>query len=178
MLAKKIIVNPYRQMKKYLLVLFSLLALAGCASNQPKPPQYETIWKPGAVVKDTAFNTETSKANFCALIALNSASIENSIEATQAATAGRGMQLQNRLIERVVPPGKYSATIRCQTVYAMPIQAIFSGSSSVEGKVEFSSQTGRTYAVKGILSEPNVSVWIEDTGLAQPVTEKVQDSRK
>jgi hypothetical protein len=125
----------------------------------------------GAVVRDSMRNLASGKAEICSLLAVDGKAVESSFTATEQATAGRGLQLQPRILGRNLPPGNYKADIECSTVFAAPVQSIFGERKSVRGVVLFSAVNGEEYVVQGNLEGSEAAVWIERHG--KPVTEKV-----
>lgn len=61
-----------------------------------------------------------------------------------------------------------------RTEYAAPILALTNAVYEVKGVVEISPEAGKTYVVKGGLSEDHSVVWIEDEATSQVVGRKVE----
>ena len=149
--------------------------LTGCAAPayQPVPPGYRGSI---ATLSDGGSSEGRMSARIFAVTEIDGNQIENSIEATNRASAGHGLSQAVKWIRREVLPQPMKVKLVGRTVAAAPIVGIFAAlagtSFSVEGIVSFHPQPGGFYAVNGELGKEGSSVWIEDALTSKPVTER------
>lgn len=150
------------------------LLLHGCATYKPVPEGYAG---PVAIVSDSGFSEDGTKAQIFALIEVDGHTIQNSFGASASASYGQGFALTTRYVSRPVPATPMKVTLKGSHTTAAPIQAIFSQAAgtffSVEGTVDFAPASGGNYVVKGELKKDGSSVWIQDANTGQPVTQKI-----
>ncbi|MCV2358248.1 hypothetical protein LNV08_04600 [Paucibacter sp. TC2R-5] len=153
------------------LIVSAALALSGCASYVPVPKDYSG---PTAVLKDSGFSEDGTKAQIFAAMEIDGNRLENAFGATANASQGRGMSILTVFPERKVKAVPSKIQIRASHATGAPVAAIASQMAgtffSVEGIIEFTPQAGGVYVVKGELKKEKSSVWIEDAQTGKPAT--------
>ena len=157
-------------MKRLAAPILALL-LTGCATYTPVEPDYKG---PTAVIRDTGFNEDNTKAQLFAVMDIDDHRIGNAFGGTAMASQGHGMAITAVYPERQVPVRQMKLTLRGSHATGAPIQALASQMAgtfySVEGTVDFLPEAGHVYLVKGDLKKETSSVWIEDEATGKPVT--------
>lgn len=158
-------------MFKRVFVLVCALLGASCATYQPVPKDY---MGPTALVHDTGFSEDGTKAQLFAMVEVDGNRIMNAFWASANASQGRGASLTTVYSERRVPARAMKVMLRGSHATGAPIHAIASQLAgtffSVEGVVDFLPKADGHYVVKGDLKKDRSSVWIEDAETGQPVT--------
>lgn len=151
--------------------------LSGCATYNPLPEGYVG---PRATIKESVQVYSSSKADFFYVAAIDNHEINNSRTNTLARNYGRGMSMTPYLVEREVPARDCILQLVGRTEYAAPILALTNTVYQVKGDVHFSPQPGKTYTVKGKLTETGSEVWIEEEGggIVANTTVEVKGSAK
>lgn len=161
-------------MKRLLIAASVTAILAGCATYEPVPKDYSG---PTALVRDTGFSEDGSKAQMFAMVEIDGNRVMNAFWASANASQGRGASLTTIYPERPVQIKPMKVTLRGSHATGAPIHAMASQLAgtffSVEGTVDFTPQAGRQYLVKGDLKKAASKVWIEDAETAKPVTSVV-----
>lgn len=156
-----------------------LLALAGCASlYEPVPAGYSG---PTAMLADSGFYEDGTKAQFFAAVAIDGKDIDNTIFASRRASQNHGFALTAQFITRPVPAQPMKVKLIGTHQTAAPIHELMSRAAgtffSVEGEVDFNPLPGESYVVRGELKKGGSEVWIEDADTKQVVTTKVQTAK-
>jgi hypothetical protein len=156
---------------KKLAVTILATALTGCATYNPVAPDYKG---PTAVIRDTGFNEDSTKAQIFAVTAVDGNRIGNAFAGTAMASQGHGALITAVYPERKVPVQQMKLTLRGSHATGAPIQALASQMAgtffSVEDTVDFLPEADHVYLVKGDLKKEKSSVWIEDAATGKPVT--------
>lgn len=155
-------------------------SLAGCVATPPKPPIVQNLiyQLPGGVIKDRVFALDGNRANFCVLLEVDGKSVPNSVDASLEAGRGKGNLLVLRILDRTIDQGLHKLTIRCQTVYAMPIISMLNSTHLVQGTVEIDVKNRASYVVNGELGSTGSSVWIEDATSGEVRTSRITSNSK
>jgi len=158
-------------MKKVLITALVAVALGGCATYEPVPKDYNG---PTALVRDTGFSEDGTKAQMFAVMAIDGNRVMNAFWASASASQGHGASLTTVYPERAVQIKPMKVTLSGSHATGAPIHAIASQLAgtffSVEGTVDFLPEAGHQYLVKGDLKKEKSSVWIEDAETGKPVT--------
>ena len=159
------------RLAKHAITAAATLLLAACATFEPVPKEYSG---PTAILKDSGFYEDGSKAQIFAAIEIDGNRIGNGFQATSYASQGRGASLSLMLPERRLKTETIKITIKGSHATGAPIAAMASQLAgtfySVEGIVDFKPQPGARYIVKGELAKEKSSVWIQDLETGKPVT--------
>ena len=147
-------------MNKLLLLALVMVLFTGCTTFHPSIP--EGYSGSTATIKDSAKELDSGKADLFYLSHIDGKDIKNSRLETISASYGQGNYLDIVLLENTVPAEKQAFTIVGRTEYAMPIRALSGTVFEVKGEVTFSPIPNEAYFIKGVLSEKNSSVWIEN----------------
>lgn len=162
-------------MLRILLVCFSVLALAGCATVSPSVP--ETYRGPVVTLSDTGYADGSGKGVFFAVLAIDGRDIQNSLRETRVASQGQGFALSSRYTSRSVPVAAVKLSLVGTHQTAAPVHEIAARLAGtffrVEGSVDFKPVEGRSYIVTGELKKERSCVWVADADSRQTVTEKV-----
>lgn len=157
-------------MKKLALPILAFV-LSGCATYNPVPPDYKG---PTAVIRDTGFKEDSTKAQLFAVMAVDGNRIGNAFAGTAMASQGHGALITAVYPDRQVPVRQMKLTLRGSHATGAPVQALASQVAgtffSVEDTVDFLPEAGHVYLVKGDLKKEKSSVWIEDAATGKPVT--------
>ncbi|MCK9389109.1 MAG: hypothetical protein M0Q22_12065 [Sulfuritalea sp.] len=152
------------------------LSLASCATYKPVPEGYTG---PVAMLADSGFSEDGTKAQLFSLMEVDGNTVQSSFGASASASHGQGFALTTKIVSRPVPAKPMKVKLKGAHTTGAPIQAIFSQMSgtffSVEGVADFDPAPGRDYVVKGILKKEGSLVWIEDARTGQPVTRKISE---
>lgn len=158
-------------MTKWITALLLAAGLAGCATYEPVPKDYTG---PTAVIADSGFSENGTKAQLFALMEVDGNRIGNAFGASASASHGRGASLTTVYPQRAVPARPMKLLIRASHATGMPIHAIASQIAgtffSIDGTVDFTPEAGRRYVVRGELKKEKSSVWIEDAETGKPVS--------
>ncbi len=158
-------------MFKRAFVLCMFLLLGACATYEPVPKDYSG---PTALVRDTGFSEDRTKAQMFSLMEIDGNRVMNAFWASANASQGHGASLTTVYTERQVQARPMKVKLQASHATGAPIHAIASQLAgtffSVEGTVDFTPKANGRYAVKGDLKKEKASVWIEDTETGQPVT--------
>jgi hypothetical protein len=152
-----------RHTPRTLFLGLSLAALlAGCANQAPlhgvKPAE------PSALVADTGQGGGPGGGAFFYVKALDGRHTDiNNLDASRAASAGKGQFLVMKHVQRYIHAGHVKLRLAGQFTYAAPIQNLFNSASSyaVEGEVEVDLQPDASYRVNGTLDAFRREVWLE-----------------
>lgn len=156
------------------LVIVSLLAcalLTGCVSYSPSIPEGYT--GPTARIKDTAEVHSSSKVDYFVVTKIDGKTIANSRIESISANQGRGFYMEPVVLARDVPARPLTLELQARTEYAAPILALTSTVYQVMGEITFTPVEGRTYQVKGVLSEQVAFVWLEDAETGEVIEKKI-----
>jgi hypothetical protein len=151
-----------KKMKIIFAGIMSLL-IAGCVSNTPSlPEEYNGAI---ATIDDSFERQNRSKANIYYLKKINGKNIDNALNATSAASYGKGSLLVAVGSSRSIPAEPLKLQLVGQVFSSAPIIALANAGKnySVEGELEFTPEKDKRYVVNGSLSEDYSAVWIEDT---------------
>jgi len=152
------------------------LSLASCATYKPVPEGYTG---PVAMLSDSGFSEDGTKAQLFSLMEVDGNTVQSSFGASASASHGQGFALTTRIVSRPVPAKPMKVKLKGAHTTGAPIQAIFSQMSgtffSVEGVADFEPVPGGDYVVKGTLKKEGSQVWIEDVRTGQPVTRKIAE---
>lgn len=160
-------------LRRFMLVV-SVMLVAGCATA-PQAPEVPT--GPSAVIADTATGGGMGGAAFFYLSEAGGKQIpQNNLQASMAASFGRGTDLQVRPFERRIAAGKTKLKLTARYAHAAPIQSIFSSAASyaVDGFVEAELRENVRYRVVGILDAFKREVWLEDEATGAIVGQKIR----
>jgi len=147
-------------MKKLITIMAIILALVGCVSNKPIPDGYVGNL---ATIQDSYKSVSDTKARFFQLAKVDNRDVLTSSSATYEKNYGQGFSMSIVKTQRVVPAIKSTLHIEGITHVAAPILAFGGGMYSVKGVVEVALKSGKTYVVRGVLSENYSAVWLEDS---------------
>ena len=136
------------------------ILLSGCASFQPTLP--DDYQGPTATIQDTEQRLERGKANLFYLERIDGKRIKSSRTESLSASYGQGDSLETVLLKNCVPAQRQVFTIVGRTTYAMPMRAMTGTVYEIKGDVDFTPEAGRSYAIKGYLSEDRAAVWLEE----------------
>jgi hypothetical protein len=154
-----------------LVVPILAFVLTGCATYNPVPPDYKG---PTAVIRDTGFKENSTKAQLFAVTAVDGNRIGNAFGSTAAASYGAGAFITAVYPERKVPIRQMKLTLLGSHATGAPINELASKMAgtffSVEGTVDFLPEANHVYLVKGDLKKEKSSVWVEDMVTGKPVT--------
>ncbi len=135
--------------------------LTGCITFvEPLPEGYagET-----ATFVDTHTNFEGSSAHFFTFAEINGQYIRDSGNRTRTQNAGRGFNMTPVMVTQTVPTTEQTFTLAGYVYFATDAQGMFGDSMHVEGDLTFAPVAGETYTVRGELTKPKSSVWLEDS---------------
>jgi hypothetical protein len=156
-------------------ILAGAVGLAGCATTEVGLPRGYS--GPTSFVDDSARMENQGKGAFFVLAAIDGREIQNSLQASRAASHGRGFSLSPTVVGRDVPAVKFKAKLIGTHQTAAPIHemaARMAGSFfAVEGLVDFAPVPDVIYTVNGELNAERSCVWIEEYKTKLVVTEKV-----
>lgn len=146
--------------------------MTGCVSINPSIP--EGYVGPTANVKDSKKVYSTTKVDFFYLDKIDGKGIENSRYRTGVENYGNGLLMSPIVLDREVPARSALFTIEGRTEYAAPILAFSNPVYEIAGTVKFTPEEGKTYIVKGELTEEYSAVWIEELESGKLIGEKVE----
>ena len=150
-----------------------ILVLAGCATYLPSVP--DNYNGPRAQLEDSANTHSSSKVDFFVAEEIDSAKVDNSLNATLRANQGRGMFMTPTFTSRpLVAERPVKVQVRGRTHFAAPILALAGTVYQVKGVVEFTPKANGKYIVRGEFGEKYSAVWIEDAATNQPIGNKVE----
>jgi hypothetical protein len=140
-------------------LILSVLALTACATFSPVDGyRGET-----ATIEDSyQWIANESCGNFFFLYQYDGHDVDNALQATARANAGRGFRMEPQGASRSVPAREATFHINGRTHCAAPIQELTNTVYLVHGNVQFTPAAGATYLIKGELSADHSAVWIED----------------
>ncbi|MGL4576035.1 MAG: hypothetical protein ACRCV9_14725 [Burkholderiaceae bacterium] len=159
-------------MKKWFAALAAgmSIVLAGCATN-PIPEGYTG---PRAYIRDTGSSETSSRAVMFWLNEVDGKQINTSPGETAAKNQGRGFSMSPVFIGRDVPAKPLTLKLIGSRIFAAPILGMTNPSYRVEGTVNFEPKDGKSYEVRGEVSEKYSAVWLVDVGTGEVVTVKIE----
>lgn len=134
--------------------------IGGCASVQPTMP--EDYRGPTATIQDTEHRIDRGTANLFYLESIDGKRINTSRTESLRASYGQGDVLDTVLLKNWVPARRQVFTIVGRTTYAMPMRAMTGTVYEIRGDITFAPEGGRSYVVRGHLSESGSKVWLEE----------------
>lgn len=134
--------------------------IGGCASVQPTMP--EDYRGPTATIQDTEHRIDRGTANLFYLESIDGKRINTSRTESLRASYGQGDVLDTVLLKNWVPARRQVFTIVGRTTYAMPMRAMTGTVYEIRGDITFAPEGGRSYVVRGDLSESGPKVWLEE----------------
>lgn len=159
------------KLSSVLALLSVSICASGCATFEPVPKEYTG---PTAVLADSGFSEDGSKAQLFAAVEIDGNGIRNAFRASAEASQGKGNSLTPIFSDRKVKASPMKVTLRCSHATGAPIAAIASQMAgtffSVEGVVDLSPAPNAVYIVKGELKKEKSTCWIEDQATGKPVT--------
>ena len=149
-------------MRKLLVAAAASVVLSGCVTS-PIPDNYSG---PLATIRDSGVAETSNRSQFFFLAEVDGQHVDNARSVSKRANSGRGFALAPQSFSRQVPAKPSTLTLKGEVEYGAPIQAMLNAGTlySVEKKMTFTPQSGRTYVVKGILTADKKDVWLEDEG--------------
>lgn len=154
------------------LLLSLTILLGGCATYIPSVPKDYT--GPIASITDTPVRHSGTKVDFFYIEKIDGKAIENSRIKSLSENYGKGFHMSPVELDRPVPAKETTFTIVGRTEYAAPILAMSNPVYQVVGEVTFTPEDGKSYRVRGRLTEERSSVWIEDKESKQVMGEKIE----
>ena len=163
-------------MQKIVLVMLVVLSMFGCAHKAAIPDDY---WGPQAKISDAYTMQGKTHADFFYLDSINGQKIEDSREASRAASYGRGSLLIGKTVERDVPARKATFRVVGRTQYAAPIDQFFHTIYEISGDIEFAPEPNRSYTVNGHIfdngnDDSYMAIWIADDQTGELVSPKIE----
>ena len=147
-------------MRTLAIIVLSIL-FTGCASmHEPVPKDYTG---PTAIISDSFSNKEATKANYFILSEIDQQYIETSWGKTREDNYGQGMMFTPNIIGRQVLPKPQLLKIEGLIFFPTDAQLLFGDDLKVEGEFQFTPKAGEHYTVKGMISETESKVWMEDS---------------
>jgi hypothetical protein len=154
------------------IIALSILALllTGCATFSP----VDGYQGPTATLEDSYQWTENdSCGSFFFLYEYDGHGVDNALQATAQANAGRGFRMSPKGASRPVPARDATFHINGRTHCAAPIQELVGTVYLVHGNVRFTPAAGATYVITGELAADHSAVWIEDKATHAQVGNKL-----
>jgi hypothetical protein len=149
------------QIWRSIALLFLSILFTGCASlHNPIPEGYVG---PTATVSDSFSNKEASKANYFILNKVDQKPIETSWGKTRYDNYGQGRIFTPSMIDHPLLPKAQLLGIKGLIFFPTDAQLLFGDDLAVEGEFLFTPKAGEQYIVKGIISEKESKVWLEDS---------------
>ncbi len=147
-------------MKNTILVVFTLLT-SGCAAlYNPLPEGYTG---PTAIISDSYSNKENTTAHYFILENVDQKQIDTSWGQTRIDNYGKGARFTPSIIDRKLLPNPQLLGITGLVFFSTDAQLIFGNDLEVKGEFEFTPKAGETYTVRGLVSESESKVWMEDS---------------
>lgn len=150
--------------------MFICLLLAGCVTD-PVPRDYAG---PVANVMDSYTPRGSHSVDFFYAATLNGKRIDNNLDTTIQANAGRGLAMSPMTYQRNIPIGPSTINIVGRTHYAAPILELAGTVYQVSGDVSFTPKPDHHYLVTGVLGPTYSAVWIEDSADGSVVDKKIE----
>lgn len=140
----------------------TFFVLSGCVSHAPSVPEGYT--GETATIDDSFKRTGRTKAQLYFVKLIDGKEINNAMAATDAATFGKGPEIQLVGASREIRAQPQKLYIVGRIHHGPPIGYVINAGENyiVEGEIAFAPDAGKKYLVNGQLSEAYSAVWIED----------------
>lgn len=132
------------------------------STDSPPLPAPEDYRGPTATIQDTEHRIDRGTANLFYLESIDGKRINTSRTESLRASYGQGDVLDTVLLKNWVPAQRQVFTIVGRTTYAMPMRAMTGTVYEIRGDITFAPEGGRSYIIKGRLSESGSKVWLEE----------------
>lgn len=152
---------------------FSLVLLAGCASQRLEPAAPADYTGPTVNVTDQIVQVSGEQLHVFEMTAVDGRRLLSTSMATVRASQGRGFTVSPVALSNELPPGPARVRLQVLTQYGTPMLGLTRPSCQVQGDVSFTPEADKAYRVAGRITAEVCEVWIEDRATQQPASEKV-----
>jgi hypothetical protein len=162
-------------MRRYSIYLLLPLFLTGCANYYAPPAGAST-----SVLEDyiSQIDENEGSAMICYAKSIDGVQAKNALIDTRARSTGTGRRLNIYLTDRKVQAGIRTVVLRCEKLYARPIDAMLGKTPSLEGQIEFKFEPSLEYEVRADFNGTDWAIYIRDAKSRVPLAPMVYGTPK